>query len=405
MPAYKRLPPAVGRWRKGKAGSAEAERNQSPDLSTINRELAGILNLKVISGLDAVRALAISLVLLAHFWLGNSLGWLHPDLGSMGVMIFFVLSGFLITSMLLKEYRKSGSISLRNFYRRRVFRIFPTFYVCWILTTIVESLAHRIHWKTAVISFFYMMDYGRALAPAALLPYMHLGISWSLAIEEKFYLLWPLLLLLLLNKRSTLIRTLSLIILVQWTYRAILYLVFHVHWDYVYNAFDTRADALLSGCLLAVLVANEKTRLSCCWLLRWQLLSAVPVLALALITLVPPPPTPNRYFYLVLWTIQPPLIAASLLQFVYWGAKSWTICGTVPVRFVARISYALYLYHPLAGEIIYVLHVRHLGYSTAILTLLMSTASYYWIERPMMRIRDRVSVSPRSPAPEVLGAS
>jgi peptidoglycan/LPS O-acetylase OafA/YrhL len=98
------------------------------------------------------------------------------------------------------------------------------------------------------------------------------------------------------------------------------------------------------------------------------------------------------------------VIAAWLLQLVYWGAKSWTICGTAPVRFLAHISYALYLYHPLASGIIYDLHVPHLGYSAVILALLMSIASYYWIEKPFMRMRDRVSVSSRSAAPEVLGA-
>lgn len=404
MPAYRRSPPAAGPGRKVKQSTVEAESNPGSNLSQINRELGAILNTKVISGLDALRALAITLVLLEHFWIATLVARLNPDLGSMGVMIFFVLSGFLITSMLLKEYRKSGSISLGNFYRRRAFRIFPTFYVCWILTTIVETLAHRIHWKTAIISFFYLMDYGRALAPPALQPYMHLGISWSLAIEEKFYLLWPLLLLLLLKKRSTLIRTMCVIILAQWTYRALMYLVFHVGWTYVYNAFDMRADALLAGCLLAILVEDERTRLFCCWLLRWQWLSAIPLLALALISLVPPPETPNNYFYLILWSIQPPLIAAWLLQFVYWGAKSWTICSTAPVRFLAHISYALYLYHPLASGITYDLHMPHLGYSAAILALLMSIASYYWIEKPFMRMRDRVTLSSRRAAPEVLGA-
>ena len=161
----------------------------------------------------------------------------------------------------------------------------------------------------------------------------------------------------------------------------------------------------LAGCLLAILVENEKTRLFCCWLLRWQWLSASPRPRPGVD--LPRPSSSRRriaIFTSILWSIQPPLIAAWLLQFVYWGAKSWTICGTAPVRFVAHISYALYLYHPLASEIIYDLHVPHLGYSAAILALLMSIASYYWIEKPFMRMRDRVSLSSRRAAPEVLGA-
>ncbi len=255
---------------------------KTPSLSAIDQELGGALKAKVISGLDAFRALAISLVLLDHYEVLHHLwGGRHLYFGSLGVMIFFVLSGFLITSMLLKEYRRSGTISLRNFYRRRAYRIFPTFYVCWIITTIVECLAHTYHWKTSVVSFFYMMDYGRALFPLSERPYLHLWISWSLAIEEKFYLLWPLLLLLLLKRQSTMIRTLCAIIAGLWIYRAILFLGFHVSWEYLYSAFEMRADALLTGCLLSILVERERTRALFSRALRWQWLAAIPAAALA----------------------------------------------------------------------------------------------------------------------------
>jgi peptidoglycan/LPS O-acetylase OafA/YrhL len=370
-------------------------------LSAISGELEKTLQTKEISGLDALRALAVMLVLCEHFKV------VKVPSGSLGVMIFFVLSGFLITSMLLKEYRKSGSISFRNFYRRRAFRIFPTFYVCWILTAIVQSLAHIFYWKSSIVSFFYMMDYGRGLYPERFVQLAHLWISWSLAVEEKFYLLWPLLLLWLLKRRSTLIRTMCLIILGQWIYRAILYLGFHVHWTYVYSTFEMRVDALLVGCLLAILVQGDKTRLICCQVLRWQWLSAIPMVVLALIVVLPEGKPP---LHLVLWSLQPVIIAAWLLQFMYWGARSWVVCSSFLVRFTARISYALYLYHPLAGQIIYELHARYpeyravlrLGYSAAVLTLVMSIASYYCVERPFMRMRDKGGPLREEPTPPAM---
>jgi peptidoglycan/LPS O-acetylase OafA/YrhL len=371
-------------WRAGSIAPRNSVQRQA-SLQAIDRDLKKVLNTKVISGLDALRALAVSLVLIDHFRLTEHLLGVRPPLGSLGVTIFFVLSGFLITSMLLKEHRKTGGISLTNFYRRRAYRIFPTFYCCWILTTVVECLAHQFYWKTAVVSFFYFMDYGRGLAPEKLQPYLHMWISWSLAVEEKFYLLWPLLLLFLLKRRPTLIRVMVCIILGQWTYRAILYLVFHVRWIYLYSTFDMRADTLLVGCLLAILVENDRTRLRCCELLRWQWLSILPPLALAFVVIVPPP---TAVAYLLSLSIQPLIVAAMLLQAVYWGSKSWTICSSGIVRVTAHLSYALYLYHPLASQIIYVLHIRHLGYSAAVLTLLMATASYYLVERPFMRMRD-----------------
>jgi peptidoglycan/LPS O-acetylase OafA/YrhL len=358
----------------------------APRLQAIEAELDQILHTKVISGLDAVRALAVILVLIDHFRVFDYLSGEHPQTGSLGVMIFFVLSGFLITSMLLKEYRQTGNIALGNFYRRRAYRIFPNFYCCWILTTVVYCLGRDFYWKHAALSFFYLMDYGRGLAPANVQPWMHMGVSWSLAVEEKFYLLWPLLLLLVLLKRPNVIRMLMSIILGQWVYRAVMVMHFHVSWSYVYNTFDMRADALLVGCLLAMMVENDRIRLLCCTLLRGQWASALAPLALVLSVVAPPG---NQVAALVEWTMQPLIIAVMLLQAVYWGAKSWTFMGHATVRWTAQVSYALYLYHPLARRVIALTGMRHVGYPAVILTFIMAPASYYLVERPFMRMRDR----------------
>jgi peptidoglycan/LPS O-acetylase OafA/YrhL len=356
-------------------------------LRVIDRELTAVLHSKVISGLDAQRALAVALVLADHYLVTEHLFGTHLQLGSLGVMIFFVLSGFLITSILLREHEATGSICLREFYRRRAFRIFPAFYCCWMLTTVVDLAVHDFHWQGALTSFFYMMDYGRAFHGAEP-AYLHMWISWSLAIEEKFYLLWPLLLILLLRKRSTVVRTMLLIILGLWTYRAILNLALGVGWIYLYSAFEMRADSLLAGCLLAILVGNSKTRLVCCRLLRRQWLSMLPPLALACILLFPPA---NPAFLLLLWSLQPLIVAAMLLQTAYWGARSWTFCRSRMVRVVALLSYSLYLYHPLGSKIIYFLHVPHNGLASALLVPVMAVASYRLVERPFMRMRDHYS--------------
>jgi peptidoglycan/LPS O-acetylase OafA/YrhL len=358
----------------------------SPSLQTIEQELDQILHTRVISGLDAARALAVILVLIDHFrFFEYYFGATHPGTGSLGVMIFFVLSGFLITSMLLKEYRQTGNISLANFYRRRAYRIFPNFYCCWILTTVVYYLGRDFHWKHAALSFFYLMDYGRALAPENVQPWMHMWVSWSLAVEEKFYLLWPLLLLVLL-KRPNLIRMLMSIILGQWVYRAVMILHFHVRDSYVYNTFDMRADALLVGCLLAMMLENDRIRLLCCKLLRRQWVSALAPLALMLLVVSPPS---NAVAWVVQWSMQPLIIAVMLLQVVYWGAKSWTFTALASVRWTAQVSYARYLYHPLARRVITLTGMRHVGYPAVVLTLIVAPASYYLVERPFMRMRDR----------------
>jgi peptidoglycan/LPS O-acetylase OafA/YrhL len=354
-------------------------------LQTIDADLDEILHAKVISGLDGARALAILLVLIDHFRVFDYFSLEHPKTGSLGVMIFFVLSGFLITSMLLKEYRQTAAISLANFYRRRAYRIFPNFYCCWILTTVVYCVGHEFNWKHATLSFFYLMDYGRAFAPENVQPWMHMWVSWSLAVEEKFYLLWPLLLLFLL-KRPNLIRRLVAIILGLWVYRAVMALYFHVSEGYIYSTFDMRADALLVGCLLAIMVEDDRVRLLCCGLLRRQWFSLLPPLALVLVVIAPPT---NQAAWLAMWSMQPLIIAVMLLQAIYWGAKSWTFTSHAAVRLTAHLSYALYLYHPLAGRIVKLIGMRHLGYPAVVLTIMMALASYYLVERPLMRMRDR----------------
>jgi peptidoglycan/LPS O-acetylase OafA/YrhL len=356
-------------------------------LRRIDRDLAKVLQGRVISGLDALRALAVTLVLVDHYRVTDHLFHTHPELGALGVMIFFVLSGFLITSILLREYDATGSISFSNFYLRRAFRIFPAFYCCWMVATAVDLAFHEFFWKGAMTSFFYMMDYGRAFH-AGELAYSHMLVSWSLAVEEKFYLLWPLLLVFLLKRQSTMLRTICLIIFGLWMYRALLYLVFGVRWGYLYCAFEMRADALLVGCLLAILVRHDDTRLACCRVLRWQWLSVLPPLVLAWAVVMPPA---NRAFFLLLWSLQPLIIAAMLLQAAYWGARSWRFCRSRMVRVVALLSYSLYLYHPIGSKIIYLLHIPHNGLASAVLVPPMAVASYFLVERPFMRMRDRYS--------------
>jgi peptidoglycan/LPS O-acetylase OafA/YrhL len=134
------------------------------------------------------------------------------------------------------------------------------------------------------------------------------------------------------------------------------------------------------------MVENGRVRLLCCGLLRRQWFSLLAPLALLLVVVAPPG---NKAVWLAVWSMQPLIIAVMLLQAVYWGAKSWTFTGHWAVRLTAQWSYALYLYHPLAGRIVKLLGMRHLGYPAVILTLIMAAASYYLVERPFMRMRDR----------------
>jgi peptidoglycan/LPS O-acetylase OafA/YrhL len=139
--------------------------------------------------LDGLRALSIALVVLWHATEEKYYGWLH---GFHGVTIFFVLSGFLITTLLLREEARHGSVSFRGFYLRRVFRILPLYYLVLAVYCVLilfarlqperlESFQRALPYYTFYFSEF--PHYMRFRAP--------FDLSWSLGIEEKFYLLWP----------------------------------------------------------------------------------------------------------------------------------------------------------------------------------------------------------------------
>ena len=198
--------------------------------------------------LDGLRAASILLVIVGHVaGTVNSPGWLLPlhNLGNFGVKIFFVISGFLITHLLLQELERHGRISLGQFYLRRSFRILPAFY-CFIACI---ALAHSLGvidlypgdlWHAATFTMNYHHE--RAWA---------LNHTWSLAVEEQFYLLWPLALLLLGVRRG--LNCAILFLLAAPLLRAIMWYGLDASPSAMTREFQAVGDALAAGCWLAVL--------------------------------------------------------------------------------------------------------------------------------------------------------
>jgi peptidoglycan/LPS O-acetylase OafA/YrhL len=285
--------------------------------------LESALRLKHIPGLDAIRAVAVSMVVFMHF------GYLPTATGELGVMMFFVLSGFLITRILLIEYRKNGTISLREFYRRTL-RIFPTFYACWLLETLLITF-HRepIRWWEPWVSFFYLNDYARAIAGPAMTQYML--VSWSLAVEEQFYLLWPAVLLWMLVSRKNTGRAVAFFILGVWLHRAILFVGFHVSYGYIYHAFDTRIDALMIGSLLAILTVeaatNPVTANALALPVKSPWLGIVSLAAIMLTVVFDPSIKKIPWLSMTSFSLQPVIIAVLLIQAVCFGNSQWRFLG------------------------------------------------------------------------------
>jgi peptidoglycan/LPS O-acetylase OafA/YrhL len=168
--------------------------NISHQLFADIEEIPPLLRPQYLPGFDGLRAISIVIVILSHVFIGSAYG--NTFIGSAGVDIFFVISGFLITSLLLKEKVSTGKISLRNFYLRRAFRILPVAYLFILVVVILNSW---LNLQIKAGSFFSAIFFVKNL-PVNFNGYTwYLQHYWTLSVEEQFYLTFPFLLAFSLN--------------------------------------------------------------------------------------------------------------------------------------------------------------------------------------------------------------
>ena len=339
-----------------------------------------------IPSLDGMRAISILLVIVAHTSQTFS-HWIKMPVGSyllfahIGVSVFFVISGFLITSLLLKELDATGTIAIKRFYVRRAFRIFPPFY---FYLAVVFVLALVGIFPTPLRAFFFAATY---TSDYYLGPGSGSGVLqhlWSLSVEEQFYLLWPAALLLLGKRRA--IYLAWFLILVSPLSRTVTYLVLaQPHRAMVGRMFHSSIDTIMFGCLLALLWDNDRfTRLQKTWMGAWAMTGAVFFLLVI-------DPLLQFHFYggftlLVGMTLEGFSICAITLYVV---KQPWTVPGRIlntPVlRHIGVISYSLYLWHTMviaeAGRFLLL---------TLAAMLACAEFSYWVIERPSLRLRARL---------------
>lgn len=201
-----------------------------------------------IPSLDGLRAVSILIVFLSHA------GYGHIVPGGFGVTIFFFLSGYLITTLLTREWDRYGQIALKAFYLRRVLRLGPPIVITLAVSLSLVAAGLAVGGFDAMTVFsqvFFFFNY-YTLYASEILTVEGLGILWSLAVEEHFYLIWPALFILLARgKIGT--RTLLGLLVAILLWRAIRFYGFGANEWTIYISTDTRFDSLLYGCLLAML--------------------------------------------------------------------------------------------------------------------------------------------------------
>ena len=340
-----------------------------------------------IPALDGLRAIAVFLVIFYHF----TYVWVPA---SLGVLAFFVLSGFLITWLLLKENEKTGLVSISGFYKRRALRIFPAFYCYWggwLFLLLVTG--HKVSWPDVMSAFFYVSNYYQGLFHPAGSYVTH---TWSLAIEEQFYLLWPVSFYFGRHNLKRLTWCLAGLIGWVWVYRLVLSVVFHVNQAYIYRAFDTRIDHLLVGCLTAVIIKRGVLRP------LWRAISAKSCLPLLTILLL----AASSYYTVgsalyrdvVGFAIEPLLVAVLMIQLIAFSqTTAWGWFDSKPMRYLGQISYSLYLYHSAVGHMVLkwlpgIAAWERVGVALLV-TIAVASGSYHFIEKPFLRLKDRAIFS------------
>lgn len=310
--------------------------------------LTATLQAKHIQGLDAFRAIAVLFVLLGHGIEGSPTvsPWVSP-LASLGVKLFFVLSGLLITRLLMDEIERRGRVDLMRFYRRRLGRLMPAFYLYLVVAIgILMVRGKPVPWDAVASAVLYVTNYFQAFNDA---PTHIVSHCWSLAVEEQFYVVWPLLLAWVVRRHWRPESVLVAAILAIWAWRLGLVLFTPTPEAYLYRALDTRGDELSMGCLLAVLTrrADLQERLAALLRVRW--LVPVTVVLLYANTVLPGGDRLARFG--IAFIFDPVLIAILLLSasVAATHGEGWVArCLTLPtlVR-IGHVSYFMYLFHGL----------------------------------------------------------
>ena len=377
-----------GQWTVPTASSAAPARPNNPETFHLGYRPV----------LDGLRGLAILAVMVYHSNLRAILSG-----GFLGVDLFFVLSGFLVTVMLLHDHQRSGAIHLQRFYLRRILRLLPALVV--MLAACCAFAAFRMKpdqaqgvYQAVILTACFGANWDWFWS----IPLGLLGHVWSLSLEEQFYIVWPLVLALLLRFRVSLGRVVWLIVLgmaATALFRAVLWTA---PWPPGPQAAATRlparADSLLAGCLVGVLAGDNR-------LPHWRggrtaLQALAAASALFLLCLGFLGQTGASFLFLGGYAVVAVAGAALIAALIHAPPQlASRILSTPALVWIGRISYGLYLWHfPMLSFAPKLIHgilpvtreVPGLTQTIAFaLTFAAAALSFYAVERPFLRWKNR----------------
>lgn len=327
-----------------------------------------------ISSLDGLRALSILIVIAQHFSSAHQFGphdylW-RFQLGDLGVRIFFVISGFLITTLLMEENTRHGKIDLYRFYARRFLRIFPAYYfflAIIFIFTISSVIPNQL--GDLLSPLFYFSNYfetSRVLAH-----------TWSLSVEQQFYLIWPFIIV-LIGFRYGLCIAIAFALLAP-LYR--LYLSLDVpNAPTIWAHFQTTGDAIAAGCIFAMLRERLWAFKTYRSLINQRML-ALAVLAIGFLA--------TSHKWPVFWNGAGSFMMTLLIVIMtdccirMNQSIAFKVLNSAPLVFIGTISYSLYIWQQLFA---YGKLTQHAALSTICL-FIVACLSYFLVERPALKLK------------------
>lgn len=355
----------------------------------------GVTSLKNSTGyipaLDGFRGLAILVVVISHYGYGN----LIP--GGFGVTLFFFISGFLITRLMINEQRKEGRIDLKNFYIRRLLRLYPAL----LLMTAVASmyvLAIDCNFRPGELlsTLFYYRNYYMVYfrGDVAVQCTKVFDIVWSLAIEEHFYIVFPLVFIAFCKRPGQLIWLMVAGIVAVLAWRVYLATTQGMNAFTIYKIYhltETRADAIMYGCLVSFILDSRRGS----DYLRFaghKFTFAVSIALLLFTFLYRDATFRETYRYSIQGISMSLFVPAILYSRHYTGVLSFL--NTAWLTAIGRLSYSIYMFHWLGvcvAEYLISTERRSLPWLlTALpLGLALSLLSYHFVEKPTNKLRKR----------------
>ena len=345
--------------------------------------------MKNIPALDGLRGVAVLIVMTSHIFTERI-----P--GAYGVTLFFFISGFIITKMMLAQ--SFSNAHFKAFYVRRLFRLAPALLVFMLATGVATAaIGCAVPWPDFAATLFYYANYHAYHDLCGVVtPF---NITWSLAVEEHFYVVFPLALVL---SRGRLVRFLLAVVTLILLWRITLTLGLDVHRGNIGRGTDTRLDSIAWGCLLSALVHVRSRHL------EWISSSRTLIVALV-VSVVDFAIRDERYRQTLHFTVQGmALVPVFHALFVSHRWLAWVrrILENGSLVFVGKISYSLYLYHFLVLECVTLtMRPGALRYGVAVIGgLAAATLSWRFVETPLRRFGSQLARSLEKPtgAPEAV---